>query len=63
MQNIPTLKAISAALTRGLPVNKPSDLTQHESKQWWKLAQIAKHQTGIEYTIDHSNGTVLHPVR
>lgn len=60
----PTLEAIKGAFDRGLPVNKPEGLSQHESKQWWKLARVAKDQTGIDYTIDHTSGhPILHPVR
>ncbi len=62
--NKPTLEAMKGALTRGLPINKPTELTLHDSKQWWYLAHIAKRQTGIDYTVDHTTGmTVLHPVR
>lgn len=62
--NTPILEGIKASFVRGLPVNKPDDLSRHESKQWWKLAHVARDQTGIDYTIDHTSGhLVLHPVR
>lgn len=59
-----TLDCLKSSLTLGVPINKPHGQTMHESKQWWKLATVARHQTGINYTIEHTNtGTVLHPVR
>lgn len=63
--NIPaTLAALTGAFKRGLPVNKPVGLSEHESKQWWKLVTVVRDQTGIDYTVDQSSGSpVVRPVR